>query len=146
MNPFTALKNLSPYHVTSLFNFIFSINPSLHFTLLFISTTHFPWLQCIYCLTQLSGGYIYIIYYIEINYMFRHFSLAIFRLVNEILVSSYTRLACIAYSGEVKGEVGTRSGMCCVGWVVWVQGFWYFSYSRLTLWRLTTNIGVVPHR
>ena len=27
------------------------------------------------------------------------------------------------YSGEVRVELGTRSGMCCVGWVVWVQGF-----------------------
>jgi len=43
------------------------------------------------------------------------------------LVRSYTRLACIVYSGEVRGEVGTRSRMCCVGWVVWVHGFWYFS-------------------
>ena len=39
---------------------------------------------------------------------------------NEKLDSSYTRFACVVYSGEVKGEVGTRSGMCCVGWVVWV--------------------------
>ena len=29
----------------------------------------------------------------------------------------------VVYSGEVSGEVGTRSGMCCVGWVVWLQGF-----------------------
>ena len=53
------------------------------------------------------------------------------------LVSSYTRLACIVYSGEVSGEVGTRSRMCCVGWVVWVHWFWYFCYSRiiqLDLW------------
>jgi len=45
MNPFTVLKNLSPFHFTSLFSFYFftyPINPSLHFTLLFISTTHFP--------------------------------------------------------------------------------------------------------
>ena len=34
------------------------------------------------------------------------------------LISSYTRFACVVYSGEVKGEVGTRSGMRCVGWVV----------------------------
>ena len=27
------------------------------------------------------------------------------------LISSYTRLACIVYSGEVKGAVGTRSRM-----------------------------------
>jgi hypothetical protein len=31
------------------------------------------------------------------------------------LISSYTRFACVVYSGEVKGEVGTRFGMCCVG-------------------------------
>ena len=30
------------------------------------------------------------------------------------------------YSGEVRGEVGTSSGMCCVGWAVWVQGVWYY--------------------
>jgi len=35
------------------------------------------------------------------------------------LVSSYTRLACIVYIGEVRGEVGTNSHMCCVGtWVL----------------------------
>jgi len=41
MNPFTALKNLSTF--TSLFIFLFFslINPSLHITLLYISTTHF---------------------------------------------------------------------------------------------------------
>ena len=26
------------------------------------------------------------------------------------------------YSGEVRGEVGTRSRMCYVGWEVWVHG------------------------
>ena len=31
----------------------------------------------------------------------------------------------VVYSEKVRGEVGTRSGMCCVGWVVWVQGFCY---------------------
>ena len=38
----------------------------------------------------------------------------------------------VVYSGEVRGEVGTRSRMCCVGWVVWVQGFCYYMllYSR----------------
>ena len=84
------------------------------------------------CLTQLYDGRdMYKIYYIK-NYMFRHFSLAILRLINEKknLVSCYTRLVCVVYSGEVRGEVGTRSCMCCVGWVVWVQGFCYFCYSR----------------
>ena len=38
------------------------------------------------------------------------------------LVSSYTRLMWVVYSGEVRGEVGTRSRMCYVGWAVWVQG------------------------
>jgi hypothetical protein len=43
MNPFTALKNFSPFHFTVyLFIFTYPINPSLHFTLLFISTNHFP--------------------------------------------------------------------------------------------------------
>ena len=50
------------------------------------------------CLTQLHDGTdMYIIYYIKNNYMFRHFSLAIFRLINEKknLVSSYTRLVLV---------------------------------------------------
>ena len=64
----------------------------------------------------------YIIYYIK-NHTFRHFTLAIFRLRNEKnLVSSYTRLMWIVYSGEVRGGVGTRSRVCYVGWVVWVHG------------------------
>jgi len=59
--------------------------------------------------------------------MFRHFTLAIFRLSNEKnLVSSYTRRMWVVYSGEVKGKVGTRSHMCYVGWVVWVHGFCYY--------------------
>ena len=44
------------------------------------------------------------------NYMFRHLTLTIFRLRNEKnLVSSYTRLMWVVYSGEVRGEEGTRS-------------------------------------
>jgi hypothetical protein len=49
-------------------------------------------------------------------------SLAIFRLIMRNLIRSYARFACVVYSGEVKGEVGTRSGMCCVGWVVGCSG------------------------
>jgi len=44
------------------------------------------------------------------------------------LISSYTRFACVVYSGEVKGEVGTRTHMRCVGWVVGCSGTFY---SRL---------------
>jgi len=55
--------------------------------------------------------------------MFRHFTLTIFRLRNEKnLVSSYTGVIWVVYSREVRGEVGARSRMCCVGWVVWVHG------------------------
>ena len=64
------------------------------------------------------------------------------------LLSSYTRLVCVVYSGEVRGGVGTRPGMCCVGWVVWVQGFCYcmLFYSSLhwhmsqnTYWRISSE-------
>ena len=41
----------------------------------------------------------------------------------ETLVSSYTRLVWVVYSGEFRGGVGMRSRMCCVGRVVWVHGF-----------------------
>jgi len=82
------------------------------------------WNVCIY-LTQLYDGRdTYIIYYIKNNYMFRNFTLAIFRFRNEKnLVSSYTPLMWVVYSGEVRGGVGTRSRMCYVEWVVWVHGF-----------------------
>jgi len=53
--------------------------------------------------------------------------MAIFRLIMRNLISSYTRFACVVYSGEVKGEVGTRSRTRCVGWVVGSGTF----YSRL---------------
>ena len=53
--------------------------------------------------------------------------MAIFRLIMRNLISSYTRFSCVVYSGEVKGEVGTRSRMRCVGWVVGSGTF----YSRL---------------
>ena len=67
------------------------------------------------------------IYYIKNNCMFRPFTLAIFKLRNEKkLVSSYTRLTWVVYRGEVRCEVGTRSGMCYVGWVLWVHGFCYY--------------------
>ena len=84
------------------------------------------------CLTQLYDDRdVYIIYYIKNNYMFRHFigHLQVDKCKN--LVSSYTRLVCVVCSGEVSGEVGTRSRTCCVGWVVRTHGFCYFCYSRL---------------
>jgi len=46
----------------------------------------------------------------------------------ETLVSSYTRFVWVVYSGEVRGGVGTKSRMCCVGRVVWVHGFCYIYY------------------
>jgi len=48
--------------------------------------------------------------------------MAIFRLYMKYLVSSFTVLLCAAYSGEVGGEVRTRSRMCHGGWEVWVHG------------------------
>jgi len=38
------------------------------------------------------------------------------------------RLVWVVYSGEVKGGVGTRSRMCCVGRVVLVRGFCYILF------------------
>jgi len=50
-----------------------------------VSLIKLDWSVCT-CLTQLYDGRdMYIIYYIKNNYMFRHFSLAIFRLRNEKL-------------------------------------------------------------
>ena len=47
MTPFTALKNFSPFHFfIFIFDFFsFPVNPSLHFTMLFASTNHFPCLH-----------------------------------------------------------------------------------------------------
>ena len=49
------------------------------------------------------------------------------------LVSSYTRLKWVVYSGEVRGEVGTRSCMWYVGWVVWVHGFCYYMLFEVNI-------------
>ena len=75
---------------------------------------------CMYCLTQLYDDRdTYRIYYIKNNYMFRPFTLAIIRLRNEKnLVSSHTRVMWVVYSGEVRSELGARSRMCYVGWMV----------------------------
>ena len=54
--------------------------------------------------------------------MFRPLTVAIFRLRLKNLVGSYTRHMWAVYSEEIRGEVGTRSRMCCVGWAVWVHG------------------------
>jgi len=63
------------------------------------------------------------IYYIKNNYMFRCLTMAIFRLrMKKNVLSSYTRLMWAACSGEVRGEVSTRSRECYVGWAVWVHG------------------------
>jgi len=74
-------------------------------------------------ITLFVGRHMYRVYYIKNNYMFQHLTMAIFRLrKDKNLVSSYTPLMWAVYSGEVRGEVGTRYRMCYVGWVVWVHG------------------------
>jgi len=45
---------------------------------------------------------------IEINYKFRQYSLAIFRLIMRNLISSYNGFACVQYIWEVKVDVDTR--------------------------------------
>jgi len=54
--------------------------------------------------------------------MFRRLTMAIFRLYMKYLVSSYTGLLWAVYSGEVGGEVGTRSRMYHGVWEVWLHG------------------------
>jgi len=54
--------------------------------------------------------------------MFRHLTVAIFRLYVKYLVASYTGLIV----GRIQwystgGEVGMRSRLCCGGWEVWVH-------------------------
>jgi hypothetical protein len=95
----------------------------IRFVTPFVFKNKLEWSVCP-CLTQLYWWeiYIYRIYYMKINYMFRPLTMAIFRLRMKNLVSSYTRHMWAVYSGEVRGEVGTRFRMCCVGWVVWVHG------------------------
>jgi hypothetical protein len=79
--------------------------------------------QCMYWsnTTLFDGRGISSIYYVRHNYMFRRLTKAIFRLYMKCLVSSYTKLIWVVYSGEVGGEVDTRSRMCHGGWEVWVH-------------------------
>ena len=86
----------------------------------------------------------YRIYYIKNNYMFRHITLAIFRLRNEKnLVSSYPRLMCVAYSGEVRGKrhPTTNTELENTQHEVWITDFhitWLYSaihtYNARTKW------------
>jgi len=62
--------------------------------------------------------------------MFRPFSLAIFRLINEKISKQLHSAFVGLYSGDLGGGVGTRSCMCYVGWVVWLNGGSDIFYSR----------------
>jgi len=44
----------------------------------------------------------------------------------------------VVYSGDLRGEVGARSRMCYVGWLVCVQGVLYSNISFLL------NINKIP--
>jgi len=44
------------------------------------------------------------------------------KLSNQLYLTCVCCIVVFIHSGEVRGEVGTRSGMCCVGWAVWVHG------------------------
>jgi len=73
-----------------------------------------------------------IIYYIKINYMFRPFSLAIFRLIIEKLITLskqlYLTYVSYIYSGEVRCGVGMRSRMLCR---LGGMGTWALLYTAL---------------
>jgi len=67
-----------------------------------VRNTELDWSVCI-CLTQLYVGRdMYRIYYIKNNYMFRHCTLAIFRLIIEKLSKQLhsTCVGCIQWGGQ----------------------------------------------
>jgi len=66
--------------------------------------------------TLFDGRDMYRIYYTKNNKMFQHSTMAIFRLRNEKTAAIFD------LCGDVRGEEGTRSHMCYVGWAVWVHG------------------------
>jgi len=39
----------------------------------------------------------------------------------QVVHEIFSKQLCAVYSGEVGGEVDTRSRMCCGGWEVWVH-------------------------
>ena len=63
--------------------------------------------------TLFDGRGIYSIYYIRYNYVFRHLTMAIFRLYMKYLVNSYTGLLWAVYSGTVQ-EVRWARDLLCV--------------------------------
>ena len=77
--------------------------------------------MCLSNTTLFDGRYIYNLLHKDQLHI-STLTMAIFKLRLKNLVSSYTRLMWAAYSGELRCEVGTRSRMCYVGWVVWVHG------------------------
>ena len=75
------------------------------------------------CLTQL---YLMVQVYILLLHKVRLHVSALdnghLQVVHEILSKQLYETMWVLYSGEVSGEVGTRSRMCHRGWVVWVRG------------------------
>jgi len=85
------------------------------------------------CLTQLYDGRdVYIIYYIKKNYMFRHFSLAIFRLINKKLSKQLysTCVGCVQWGGKRWSGYEISHVLCRMGGVgTWV--LLLYAMSRL---------------
>jgi len=94
------------------------------------------------CLTEFYDGRdMYIIYYIKNNYMFRHFSLAIFRLRNEKLSKQLysTYVGCIQWGGKRRSGYEISHVLCGMGGV----GTWVLilcAMSRLILLALRYHV------
>ena len=71
-------------------------------------------MECMYLsnTTLFDGRGISNIYYIMYSYMFRHLTMAIFRLYMKCLVSSYMRLLWAVYSGTVQEVRWARDPVC----------------------------------
>jgi len=84
--------------------------------------------ECMYLsnTTLFDGRYIFSIYYIGYNYMFRRLTMAIFRLYMKYLVSSYMRLnmGCIQWGGRRRGG----HEISYVSWRLGGVGTWGFCY------------------
>ena len=106
VNSFTSLENFSPFHFTSLFvwHFTYPINPTLHFTSLFLTTAYFPSLLTFYHLYFPSLVYTFLTLVLKIRVLPWEVPIApsgsLFQSVMVLFTKEYFPDVCSLFSGS----------------------------------------------
>jgi len=88
--------------------------------------------------TAVKGRLIYYLCNISVRGLLKNFAVS-------TSVDSYNRVMWVVYSGEVRGEVGSRSRMCYIGCVAWVHGFCYYMLFLVNIVKLQYHLMFVEN-